>query len=418
MSRILFSLILLCTCVSIDTSSAPKRILFLGNSYTQVNDLPNTVFNIAQSLGDSIYTESNTPGGYTLQLHSTDATSIAKIQQGNWDYVVIQAQSQEPSFSPAQVQANTYPYAAILDSIVNASNTCAETIFFMTWGRKNGDASNCASYPPVCTYEGMQQRLRESYLEMAMNNNASVAPVGVAWKACRDSSPTIELYNPDESHPGINGTYLTACVFYSSIFHKSSVGSNYLISGMSNADATTLQAIASNFVLDSLENWQQYGDIPKADFSFTQSTDTFYFNNMSLRYSSLYWEFGDGNTSVAANPYHVYSDTGNYVVKLSATNACGKTDEYYFALNYTMSIGIYENEFDKIYIIYSDDALHVTNAENCILTLTDLSGKTLLQKMLNENKTILEVNHLSSGIYLCTIEKGMRVMKQQKIHIQ
>ena len=50
----------------------------------------------------------------------------------------------------------------------------------MTWGRKNGDASNCSAYPPICTYEGMQQRLRESYMEMASANQGRVSPVGMA----------------------------------------------------------------------------------------------------------------------------------------------------------------------------------------------------------------------------------------------
>ena len=160
--------------------------------------------------------------------------------------MVLQAQSQEPSFDPSQVANDVYPYAMSLDSLIKATNTCAETMYYMTWGRKNGDAGNCASYPPVCTFDGMNQRLRESYLLFADSTSASVAPVGVAWKKTRDTEPTIELYHADESHPSIAGSYLAAAVFYCSIFQKTGLVSQYLPVGLGNSDAFTLQTIASN----------------------------------------------------------------------------------------------------------------------------------------------------------------------------
>jgi hypothetical protein len=83
----------------------------------------------------------------------------------------------------------------------------------MTWGRENGDQDNCANYTPLCTYDGMQQRLRESYVQMADDNNAIVVPVGMAWKYVRDNYPEIDLYQSDESHPSVEGTYLAACTF-------------------------------------------------------------------------------------------------------------------------------------------------------------------------------------------------------------
>ncbi|MBL0050314.1 MAG: hypothetical protein IPP29_01710 [Bacteroidetes bacterium] len=65
--------------------------------------------------------------------------------------------------------------------MIKANNACTKTIFYMTWGRKYGDGSNCASYPPVCTYAGMQQRLKESYLLFSDTCKAVAAPVGIAF---------------------------------------------------------------------------------------------------------------------------------------------------------------------------------------------------------------------------------------------
>ena len=109
------------------------------------------VKDVAISAGDSLIIDANMPGGQTLQQHTTNSTTISKIQAGGWDFVVLQEQSQIPSFPEGQVATMMYPYARYLDSVINANNTCAETIFYMTWGRKNGDAQNCPNFPPLST---------------------------------------------------------------------------------------------------------------------------------------------------------------------------------------------------------------------------------------------------------------------------
>lgn len=40
------------------------------------------------------------------------------------------------------------------------------------------------------------------------------------------------------------------------------------------------------------------------------------------------WDFGDGNTSTQQNPTHSYTTTGNFNVCLTATNACGTSQQY------------------------------------------------------------------------------------------
>ncbi|MGB1248726.1 MAG: hypothetical protein ACPG4Z_07555, partial [Chitinophagales bacterium] len=141
-----------------DTLSA----LFLGNSYTGVNQLYNLVDSVANHNGDDLIHDRNTPGGYTFEGHSINTTSLNKITAQDWDFVILQEQSQKPSFPPAQVDAETKPYAVVLNDSIKANNPCTEALFYMTWGRENGDQNNCPNYEPLCTYEGMQQRLRES----------------------------------------------------------------------------------------------------------------------------------------------------------------------------------------------------------------------------------------------------------------
>ena len=63
-----------------------KHVLFVGNSYTEVNNLPQMVANVALSMGDTLVYSSNTPGGCTLQQHCNNQ-SMTLIRQGGWDAV-------------------------------------------------------------------------------------------------------------------------------------------------------------------------------------------------------------------------------------------------------------------------------------------------------------------------------------------
>jgi len=396
-----------------------KRILFIGNSYTGVNNLPQTVYSLALSMGDTLFTDNHAPGGYTFNQHSVDATTLSKIQQGNWDYVVLQEQSQLPSFSPAQVATDCYPYAKKLCDSIRFYNPCAEVLFYMTWGRKNGDAGNCASYPPVCTYAGMQQRLRESYLEMADSNNMSCAPVGAVWNVYRTAYPNVELYQADESHPSMNGTYLAACTFYSSMFHRSSVGATYIPAGVTSADALTIQTKASEVVLDSLENWQQFGNIPRSKFSFTINGNSASFTNQSLRYTSLSWNFGDGSAlSPQISPVHVYSGNGTYQVELTAMKDSCLSDRWTDTLIINANPTSLEEQTQTSSSIWTDGHRMVSRCSSSgnTLILFDVSGRKVYSEKMPEGLQSFIPKGLAKGllVYILVDESG-RGMERGKL---
>jgi PKD repeat protein len=246
---------------------------------------------------------------------------LSKVAQGDWDFVILQEQSQKPSFPPSQVATEVYPYAQILVDSVKSANACAEPLFYMTWGRKNGDASNCGFYPPLCTYDGMQARLRESYMEMSINNDCSVSPVGAAWKYVRDNYPTIELYSADESHPSINGSYLAACVHYTSMYRESPVGASF-ISTVSAIDAAILQEAAELVVLDSLSTWRIGHNDVVASFTSNTVSGSTVFSETGINGTTYSWDLDDGSTETSASFSYTYSNDGAYNVELIATNGC------------------------------------------------------------------------------------------------
>ena len=373
-----------------------KNVLFLGNSYTGVNNLPLLTYNLALSLGDTINYDSNTPGGYTYEGHSTNATSLAKIAQGNWDFVVLQEQSQKPSFPPSQVATEVYPYAQVLVDSIKSANACTEPIFYMTWGRKNGDAGNCAAYPPLCTYDGMQGRLRESYIEMAVDNDGSVSPVGAAWKYVRDNYPTLELYSADESHPSINGSYLAACVHYASMFRESPVGASF-ISTLTAIDAAILQEAAELVVLDSLSTWRIGDNDVIASFTSNTVSGSTAFSENGTNGTTYSWDLDDGSTETAAAFSHTYGNDGTYNVELIATNGCDSdTITQEVIVNTT---GMNENQLNfEILQSQNKYSLLFKNTAERHFQLYDTKG-SLIQEEKKTNSEII-ITLPEAGIYL------------------
>ena len=316
--KIVFSILFFLMCLVQIIQGQTKRVLFLGNSYTGVNDLPQMVADVALSNGDTLIFDSNDHGGYTLEAHSTNEISLNKIKTGNWDFVVLQEQSQRPSLPIEYVMEHVFPHARILDSIINQFNPCCETVFYMTWGRKNGDASNCEVWPPVCTYEGMDSLLNLRYRMMADSNDGILSPVGAVWHYIREHYPEIELYSADESHPSVAGSYAAACSFYSSLFRKDPLLITFNPS-LAPAQAAQIRSAARIIVYDSLMKWHIGEYDPDAEFTYEENGNLLVtFLNTSLNASEYLWDFGDGETSVDINPVHSFPAPGNYDVKLHA----------------------------------------------------------------------------------------------------
>ncbi len=414
-----FSLIALLFLPLLAFSQDNYKTLFIGNSYTYVNDLPTLLKNLTLAGGDTLLTDASTPGGYTLQGHSTNQTTLNLIAARDWDFVVMQDQSQRPSFPQSQVQNQVYPYATILNDSVKSNDSCSVTVFFMTWGRKYGDAMNCGVWPPVCTFEGMSAELRRSYLNMANQNNALVAPVGPAWWEAIKRDSTIELYSPDESHPAYTGSYLAACVFYATMYRESPNGLNYYGS-LDTTTATFLQQVAHDVVFDSLTQWRIGEDDAQANFAFTTNTSgEATFTNTSANASSYLWDFGDGNTDSVANPIHNYSIDGAYIVTLIANNGC--TSDTMIDTLQLIIVGVSNPDDVQLQVF--------PNPSNGVFTIQgdwvgdmklDLQVFDLAGKLVFNSETQASQNKVNTQVDLRSLPKGVYFLKlgndEQNVH--
>lgn len=229
-----------------ENDSNCTQVLFLGNSYTFVNDLPQMFASLAKAGGHRVEVDMAAEGGMTLADHAKSQTTVDKIKSSKWDFVVLQEQSQIPAVMEVR-NAQMYPPARTLVSLIRENG--AEPVFYMTWGYRNGWPDS-----GLTSYESMQQGLYDGYMSIVHELKTRVAPVGVAWAEAHKKNPQVNLWQDDGSHPAVQGTYLTVCVFYATIFGESPEGLSYR-GDLSKDEAQWLQKIAADAVLQDKSRW-------------------------------------------------------------------------------------------------------------------------------------------------------------------
>ena len=220
-------------------------VLMLGNSYTQFNALESLV---QQSLRDTVPSldgargERLSAGGLWLRDHlervnGADARWAAALSGTEaWDVVVLQDQSLIPGLEGVAAGGGGAAYASSLEAVpqldAHVAGTGAETVLFMTWGRRDGDRDYFPDVYP--DFETMNARLDAGILAYATQPSVPerrlfVAPVGRAFGAVyerlkadgvvpeTDGSDFHRLYSPDGSHPSPLGSGLAAGVFVATL---------------------------------------------------------------------------------------------------------------------------------------------------------------------------------------------------------
>lgn len=253
-------------------------VVFLGNSHTYFHDLPGLVRGLVEAAGGVMTASWSTPGGCTFSYppnaHLQNELSLGLLEAGGWDWVVLQEQSQFPCI-PYMRDSYMFPGAFSLDSIARAHSPCAVTLLFMTWGHHHVGpwVETFAGYssPEFDDYDQMQDSVAAAYLRLADSLMTPVAPVGLAWQnAHRGGVPLEVLFEPDEYHPALAGSYLAACVFYACLTQRSPVGLPFM-AGLDESLAWDLQTVADSTVIPRLSEWNIDPSMPYHAFPFSWS---------------------------------------------------------------------------------------------------------------------------------------------------
>jgi hypothetical protein len=205
-----------------DPTPAPQRVLFIGNSYTYFNNLPELVAAISRSLpnGPRIEPVMYARGGMTLQWYWATGEPAALIDGGGWTHVVLQEQSALGAGTDggdARLSPPGIFHQSVRTFVPRIRAAGAEPMLLMTWAR--------------LAKPDEQAQLTSAYDTIGQELGVTVSPVGLAWQQARRQWPDLALHVADGAHPNPVGSYLTACVLYASLTGRSPRGAAVHIEG-------------------------------------------------------------------------------------------------------------------------------------------------------------------------------------------
>lgn len=177
------------------------NVLFLGNSLTYSNNVPELVKLIASCDSVELSYRSICFPNYALVDHWNDGNAQKEIESGVYNFVIVQ---QGPS-SQTEGRAYLLDYGLKFDTLCDKQHT--KLVSYMVWPAKSR----------LTDFSGVH----DSYKLLADSAKAIFAPAGDAWQRVWEENAEVKLYSEDDFHPNYQGSLLAAMVLYGSIKHRS-----------------------------------------------------------------------------------------------------------------------------------------------------------------------------------------------------
>ena len=197
------------------------RVLFVGNSATYYNGMPQMVQKLAAADRGArpVFSVSYTAPGWSLRSAARDDRLADLIHDVRWDAVVLQEHSVRATASVERRSRETDPYVRDLQLRIAARG--ARTMIFMTWPYRQTS-------------------------DLAAVLGLNVAPVMPALVEANRRRPDLDLWLQD-GHTNRAGSYLTACVFYVYLTWRDPSGSSFT-AGLPETDARFLRNLAGELL--------------------------------------------------------------------------------------------------------------------------------------------------------------------------
>ncbi|WDE09918.1 DUF4886 domain-containing protein [Thalassomonas haliotis] len=208
----------LLSCAQLPLEKPPSKVFFIGNSLTGNNYLPDVLQAFAHANNKKLVIGSELRNSTALIEHWQRGLAQQKITAEKWDFVVLQ----DASASAIEQAEKTLKYGKLFADIVKADNS--QVLLFNTWAYKGipdwvesyqdeQEKAEFKAFVPV-----MYQKTNALYAKLAQSVSGQVVPVAQAWQWLGRTAPDIALHLQDKIHPTPQGTYLSALVFYRTIF--------------------------------------------------------------------------------------------------------------------------------------------------------------------------------------------------------
>ncbi len=236
--------------LSVLAGAQPIKVLFVGNSFTyEPGDmsnpaLPDNFKAIALSLNIDVQVDYVVKGGQTLKRHFDEGEVYKKLSSNKYSYVIVQAQSIEALELPKCFPDNGGPvgrpeflkYAEKLIALIEANG--AIPVIFAHWTYKKDhpwlqDNFPCLKFANNEVNAGKnwfgsnlieyQKMLNEGFAMAAVSSpNTIQSFVGSKWLELMNNKPRnipdTDLYQDDNLHPTVLGSFFSAMVLARDIF--------------------------------------------------------------------------------------------------------------------------------------------------------------------------------------------------------
>lgn len=229
-----------------------KNILFIGNSLTYFNDMPQTVQAMLNETDPNIKIEQSTFPGMSLSWHLENiiesrtkdnintrkkfkgekTETEIKVAEKKWDVVIFQ----EGKVNLLIPEVRDLAVNRAINEIKNlVSNSECRFILFTTWPSKNPypkeycrngqrideslnpDKDYCS--PKIENYQQEFELIEKAYSSVAGKNGMEKTDNGNLVRLAKEINPDLTLLE-DSIHPNSNGAFLNACVFYETLSGK------------------------------------------------------------------------------------------------------------------------------------------------------------------------------------------------------
>jgi PKD repeat protein len=379
---------------SVDTT----KVLFIGNSITYFNNMPQLFQSLSASKGRKIIFDSHTPGGSGIVDHYVNNALYQQIRSVKWDVVIIQPGSSESGGVSYPVDTTVKRARILLDSIYK-NNPCTKVFLYeIPYG-----IPSSGGYP---TYFQVQTMIRDSVTKMTDSLKLQMLPAGESFRAYYTGAQNMYLHSSiNDIHPNANGSYLIAATFYAGIFQDSIMGASYY-SSIPKDTALKFFSIVDSVVFKHKANWRINTYNLHADFTYVKNANTVVFANQSVNYDKLLWDFGDGNTSNTTSPSHTFTNSGAYQIKLNIQNKQCFDSAFSEVTIIPSSIKpLSNNDKLKIYPNPIGDRFYVAiDKQINSIVIYDIQGNEVWrQESISTSKIDISVPNLESGVYFVVV---------------
>ena len=220
---------------------ASKRVLFIGNSATQRNDIPGTFSRLAESAGYRVEAHTVLRGGAMLSQYADPSSTRGKMALDaleNSDYDIVFLQDNSNCISSEEMRAAAKEASKLLNDRIR--QTGASTFFYVR-PPTGKDNFGYDSYTQCLEFDKL-------FVDAAMEIGATNVYVNRAFACAIKQNLTDGLWASDNAHTGPAGAYLAVCVFFATVFGVSAT----LLDGNGLPDdlALALQRIADKVALE------------------------------------------------------------------------------------------------------------------------------------------------------------------------